>query len=349
MDTLHITNQIEVNEILTGSNICEHAEVIIVQETAQGSITEICSPIKWYFDELIITNNQELRKVSTTIRSFVDNKVFIAKNPELDSIEITNDSNVITITIDSNEILEYIDVIESTYDTLIISNNASLQTALWLHSNTSWQEDNYTLIHDNPKLTFCIAKQLCGRLCNSPFISNIVLYNNSVGCNSLDELNDACDCNYSMSWIQQVTNNPKFEVLTERVCDRKELHYQWLYCDDYAPVLFADGQSFAPPDDGYYAPVVSAGCYVDTLDCVSLLSVSTDDAYAPTLSIAPNPCRDVLYIEGEILPSTIVSIYNLDGSLIETLPAESMLDVAHLPPGVYVLSIKKERHRFVKM
>lgn len=75
-------------------------------------------------------------------------------------------------------------------------------------------------------------------------------------------------------------------------------------------------------------------------DIESLLAPNTQ------LNVYPNPCRDILYIEGTKDGETI-NIYNLQGELqLSTL--NSQLSTLNLPSGIYIIKSGSKTSKFIK-
>jgi hypothetical protein len=68
------------------------------------------------------------------------------------------------------------------------------------------------------------------------------------------------------------------------------------------------------------------------------------------LNVYPNPCRDILYIDGVNYGETI-SIYNIHGQLLisQTLntPTAS-IHIPHLAPGVYIIKQQNKTAKIIK-
>lgn len=83
----------------------------------------------------------------------------------------------------------------------------------------------------------------------------------------------------------------------------------------------------------------------------TLLSVSDIDKEFLKFKIYPNPVSDKIYISGVSTISN-VSIYDLNGRRIleaELSNVNSSIDLSALPFGVYLLKVKEETFKFVKM
>jgi hypothetical protein len=72
-----------------------------------------------------------------------------------------------------------------------------------------------------------------------------------------------------------------------------------------------------------------------------------------SLSIYPNPTTDQLYIKTEGTQPETTIIYDVNGSIIYTMPFKPEVDVQQLSSGVYFVEVNsngtKARRPFVKM
>lgn len=64
------------------------------------------------------------------------------------------------------------------------------------------------------------------------------------------------------------------------------------------------------------------------------------------LNVYPNPCRDILHIEG-IDEGTGISIYNMQGQL-QLSSFESQFSTLNLAPGIYIIKCRDKATKFVK-
>lgn len=71
------------------------------------------------------------------------------------------------------------------------------------------------------------------------------------------------------------------------------------------------------------------------------------------LELYPNPTIDKLIIKTEGIQAETITIYDVNGRLVITMPFLPQLDVSGLSSGVYLIEIKSNivpaRQRFVKM
>ena len=64
------------------------------------------------------------------------------------------------------------------------------------------------------------------------------------------------------------------------------------------------------------------------------------------LNVYPNPCRDILYIEGTKDGETI-NIYNLQGQLQLSTP-NAQISTFDLSPGIYIIKSGSKTSKFIK-
>ena len=67
----------------------------------------------------------------------------------------------------------------------------------------------------------------------------------------------------------------------------------------------------------------------------------------------PNPANQIVYIPCESQKDAIISIFDINGKLIETKQGNCsndgfLLDVKNYPPGIYIYECNGERNRFIK-
>jgi hypothetical protein len=96
---------------------------------------------------------------------------------------------------------------------------------------------------------------------------------------------------------------------------------------------------------------IQLGTEDGSFDTCQISTYVADETYAD-LSIFPNPATSVLYIQSGELPTGEAYIYNVSGSLCQTIQLEgkeiSEVEVANLPAGVYVLRLGSQALRFIK-
>ena len=78
-------------------------------------------------------------------------------------------------------------------------------------------------------------------------------------------------------------------------------------------------------------------------------STPQQSALNSQLSVYPNPCRDIIYLEGCEIGETI-NIYNIKGQIVMTqnITSNTSLSIAHLSPGVYIIKSNNKITKLIK-
>ena len=98
-----------------------------------------------------------------------------------------------------------------------------------------------------------------------------------------------------------------------------------------------------------------ASCNLYEVKKISFVKSSTEsnivDNNSNSITIFPNPTRDVLFVNG-LNPNDVVRLFDLHGKLILTsvtsIDGKSQISVSQLPNGVYLLQVGVEIMKFVK-
>lgn len=101
-------------------------------------------------------------------------------------------------------------------------------------------------------------------------------------------------------------------------------------------------------DAGNHALTIAIG------DFTTQVGTGVNDVGTPSLRIYPNPVKDVLHIDILFSEKTgYLTITNLSGHMVESYNCESLqtaiIDVAHLPKGLYVVRFGECRKKFIKL
>ena len=90
----------------------------------------------------------------------------------------------------------------------------------------------------------------------------------------------------------------------------------------------------------------------ENCECMGTEIVDGVDMVTATLEVFPNPAQDVLNLQFEGTMDGVVRLVTLDGrvAMEEALVAQGRmaLNVAHLPAGVYLLSVQHEAGQILK-
>lgn len=120
--------------------------------------------------------------------------------------------------------------------------------------------------------------------------------------------------------------------------DQNGGNYQWIDCSDNSPVSGATNQSFTPSESGDYACIVTNGCVTDTTNCVSVTGVGLDEYNNTSISVYPNPTKNIVYVESVMLISSITLLDVTGKQLMRT--DQNEFSVSQLPSGVYFIQVK---------
>ncbi len=96
--------------------------------------------------------------------------------------------------------------------------------------------------------------------------------------------------------------------------------YQWIDCDNNAPIPGETSQFFSPTQNGNYACVVDFNGCIDTTDCRSIGIIGIiENSFGEGLNVYPNPTSDKITIDfGIILEEVDIKLMNIIGQEIET-------------------------------
>ena len=78
-------------------------------------------------------------------------------------------------------------------------------------------------------------------------------------------------------------------------------------------------------------------------ECGGASNVGVEEA-AASFTVKPNPASDVLFIENATGTASTVTIYNVTGAKVmeQNFEANTRLDVATLPRGMYIVRLQSE-------
>jgi len=126
--------------------------------------------------------------------------------------------------------------------------------------------------------------------------------------------------------------------------------YQWINCES-GTILSDTTQIFRPSEFGDYAAIISKDGCTDTSDCFTYYVLSTDEkALVNSISISPNPSRGSFTIHSTLGTIDKVSIYTLEGKLIQTVRNKDSRTIKSSLPekGVYLMEINNGQSIIVK-
>jgi hypothetical protein len=119
----------------------------------------------------------------------------------------------------------------------------------------------------------------------------------------------------------------------------------WAIQENFVPASMSDTSCINTNSAGFTDRVVTIGTSDTTLtihaweECGS--SIGFEEA-AASFTVKPNPASDVLFIENTTGTTTSVAVYNLLGAKVmeENFEANTRLDVATLPRGMYIVRVQ---------
>lgn len=145
--------------------------------------------------------------------------------------------------------------------------------------------------------------------------------------------------------IKRVSINPNRRILTSL---DKLGPYQWINCQNNAPVAGARSQNFLPAVSGEYAVIVGYGTCQDTSDCftVELKHSVTPPGDFFDWKIFPNPVRDELHVEiqSPTIDRYAIRLFDAAGrkhaeQYIDEDHFTTRIGMAALPYGLYFLQL----------
>ncbi len=113
----------------------------------------------------------------------------------------------------------------------------------------------------------------------------------------------------------------------------------------YATIDLSPGTSQLTAPEGVYGYVYGFGdfdAYAHSLGFNPKTEVSTKEIDPISMSIYPNPCTDLLYINSKNIVHKI-NLITIDGKILRSIKVNkksTTLNVSELPPGIYLLCVK---------
>lgn len=130
--------------------------------------------------------------------------------------------------------------------------------------------------------------------------------------------------------------------------------YQWIDCGNgNMPISGATSNTYTANQNGSYAVEISLNSCQETSPCLTVEGIDIKENVLFDLSITPNPNIGELKIDfGQSLESVNIKIWNLLGSKVYETNILSVdkeiLDINHLPSGIYNIEINSNQDRVVK-
>lgn len=124
--------------------------------------------------------------------------------------------------------------------------------------------------------------------------------------------------------------------------------YQWLNCDNNnAPLTGENDAYYTATTNGNYAVEINQNDCVDTSACISIANIGLNELDDLTLSVYPNPSKDVFNITFEKeIEYAVLSLSNTLGQSIYTTEvkqtSKTSINLKDKPSGLYFLTITSE-------
>jgi hypothetical protein len=167
------------------------------------------------------------------------------------------------------------------------------------------------------------------------------LFQNTGACDSLANLNLTI-VTAPMEPLISVSNGNQFSILPSSI--QSGVNYQWVICPELIDFDGANDTIFVPSDGGEYAVVATNSCGSVTSDCL-LSTVSVLNTEIETNKVFPTilACGEWLHLPS----SKSFNLYDLQGSLIRTIP-ESISELRmDFPAGLYLLKYEGETIKII--
>jgi Mycoplasma protein of unknown function, DUF285/Secretion system C-terminal sorting domain len=133
--------------------------------------------------------------------------------------------------------------------------------------------------------------------------------------------------------------------------------YQWVQCNNYAPINGATSKTYSPTSNGSYAVITSISFCKDTSNCVTVSNVGLQDQSLPQFTVAPNPiAQEIIVRASNSFEDARIIIFNTVGQILlevqHVYGTEKRIDLSNVANGLYMMQIN-DKHtsslvKFVK-
>lgn len=128
--------------------------------------------------------------------------------------------------------------------------------------------------------------------------------------------------------------------------------YQWYDCSTNQPIANANGATFSATATGSYFVEITKGSCVSKSDCHNVIIDGIDKNDFLSISVYPNPVRDILYLNNIIFDK--LEVFEISGKQVRIDFSGNSIDVSKFNNGVYTFKIYHKNQlvkhgRFVKM
>ena len=128
--------------------------------------------------------------------------------------------------------------------------------------------------------------------------------------------------------------------------------YQWIDCNDEAPVNGAIHASFTPSESGSYAVIVTQNGCTDTSTCIQIGSVGIGTLSNEVVQLYPNPFEQEFTVNsGSAFIGTLFTITDVYGNVIRTgiiSEEQQRFSMREAAAGVYFILVDKHIIKFIK-
>lgn len=128
--------------------------------------------------------------------------------------------------------------------------------------------------------------------------------------------------------------------------------YQWLDCSNGNTAIVGETfQTFSVTSNGQYAVIVSNNGCSDTSDCVQISNVGINDVLSDQLQIFPNPSSKLVTVKFNSIGLFDLQLRDINGKIVYKQVQqqdETVIDLSHLPQGMYMLEVNSESQRTVQ-
>lgn len=123
----------------------------------------------------------------------------------------------------------------------------------------------------------------------------------------------------------------------------------WAIQENFVPASMSDTSCINTNSAGFTDRFLTVGTSDTTLmihaweECGGASNIGVEEV-ASSFTVKPNPASDVLFIENTTGTTTSVAVYNVTGAKVmeENFEANTRLDVATLPRGMYIVRLQSE-------
>jgi hypothetical protein len=151
-----------------------------------------------------------------------------------------------------------------------------------------------------------------------------------------------CDSTISLDLTITTIDNSTTQLTTTITATMAGASYQWLNCENYAPIAGATGQSFTAVDNGDCAVEITINGCVDTSACANITGIGAlESDFGQLLNVYPNPTAGHVIIDfGTTHDCVTVQVFAVDRHLVMTQQFNSTqlcaIDIDGVP-GFYMV------------